>query len=45
MKRLLIWLTLVAALAIGFALYRSRTSGRFNVTPEAERAIEKAMRH
>jgi uncharacterized membrane-anchored protein len=42
-KRILLWLILVAALVVAFAIYRSR-SGSLNVTPDAEREIEKAKR-
>jgi hypothetical protein len=44
MNRLLLWLILVAVLVIAFALYRSQPRDRLNVTPEAERAIDKAKR-
>lgn len=43
--RNLIGLLLVAVILIGFAFYRSCTSGdRLNVTPEAAEKIEKAKR-
>lgn len=44
MKRVLLWLIVAAALVIAFALYRSQPRDRLNVTPEAEREIEKAKR-
>jgi len=43
MKRILLWLTVVAVVAIGILIYQSRSRNRYNVTPDAERAIEKAM--
>ena len=43
MKRIILFLMLIAVLLIGFMLYRSR-SGHLDVTPEAEREIEKAKR-
>jgi hypothetical protein len=43
MKRIILFLILIAALVVGLMLYRSR-SGRLNVTPDAEREIEKAKR-
>ena len=42
MKKILLWIIVVAALAIGFVLYRSRSRIHLNVTPDAEREIEKA---
>jgi hypothetical protein len=42
-KRIVLWVILAAALVVGFAIYRSR-SGSLNVTPDAEREIEKAKR-
>ncbi len=44
MKKILLWIIVVAALAIGFVLYRSRSRTHLNVTPDAEREIEKAKR-
>ena len=44
MKKILLWLIVAAALVIGFALYRSRSGTHLNVTPDAEREIEKAKR-
>jgi ABC-type uncharacterized transport system permease subunit len=43
-KQLLLWLIVVVVLLIGFLLYRSPSGSRLNVTPEAEREIEKAKR-
>jgi hypothetical protein len=43
-KRIVLWLLVTAALAIGFAIYRSRSRSDLNVTPEAAREIEKAKR-
>ena len=44
MNRTLLWLIVAAALVIGFVLYRSRSATHLNVTPDAEREIEKAKR-
>lgn len=44
MKRILLWLILALMLAAGLLLYRSRSGNHWNVTPEAEREIEKAQR-
>jgi hypothetical protein len=41
-KRALLWLIIFALLAIAFLLYQHRSANRINVTPDAERAIEKA---
>jgi hypothetical protein len=43
-KRLLLWLIVTLVLMIGFVLYSSRSGDRRNVTPDAEREIEKAER-
>jgi Tfp pilus assembly protein PilO len=43
-KRTLLWLIVAAVLVIGFVLYRSRSRDHLNVTPDAEREIEKAKR-
>jgi hypothetical protein len=43
-NKILLWLFLAAALVTAVALYRSHASRRFNVTPDAQREIEKAMR-
>jgi hypothetical protein len=43
-RRTVIWLILAAALLIGLVLYRSRSRAKLNVTPDAEREIEKAKR-
>jgi len=45
MKRILLWLIVAAVLVIGFVLYRSRSGDRLDVTPDAERQIEKAKKH
>lgn len=42
MKRTLLWLLFVAALVIGFAVYRSRSRTNLNVEPHAGEVIEKA---
>jgi hypothetical protein len=44
LKQLLLWLIVAMVLLIGLLLYRSRSANDLNVTPEAERAIEKAKR-
>ena len=44
MKRIVLLLVLAAVLAIGFLLYRSRPESHLNVTPDAEREIQKAKR-
>jgi hypothetical protein len=44
MKRILLWLILAIAVVIAFLLYRPRSGSHLNVTPEAEREIEKAKR-
>jgi hypothetical protein len=44
LKRLLLWLIVAVVLLIGFLLYRSQSGNDLNVTPEAEREIEKAKR-
>ena len=44
MNRTLLWLIVVAALVIGFVFYRSHSATKLNVTPDAEREIEKAKR-
>ena len=43
MKTILILAILVAVLLIGFVVYRSR-SEKLNVTPDAQREIERAKR-
>jgi Tfp pilus assembly protein PilO len=43
-KRILLWLIVALVLVIGFVLYRSRSVSELNVTPEAEREIERAKR-
>ena len=42
MKRALLWLIVVVLLALAFVLYQRRSENHLNVTPDAERAIEKA---
>jgi hypothetical protein len=42
MKRALVWLIVAAILAIGIALYRSRSASDLNVDPHARDVIEKA---
>jgi hypothetical protein len=44
MKRILIVVVVVAVLLIGFAVYRSRSRNHLDVTPEAQREIERAKR-
>jgi len=44
LKQLLLWLIVAVVLLIGYLLYRSRSGNDLNITPEAERAIEKAKR-
>jgi hypothetical protein len=44
LKRALLWLIIAAVLIITFLVYRSRSRTHLNVTPDAERAIEKAKR-
>jgi len=43
-KRLLLFLIVAAALVLGLLIYRSRPGSDLNVTPDAERVIEKAKR-
>jgi hypothetical protein len=42
MKRTLLWFLFVAALVIGFVIYRSRVRSNLNVEPHAGEVIEKA---
>jgi cytochrome c-type biogenesis protein CcmH/NrfF len=44
MKKILLWLVVVAVLVIGFVVYRSRSRNHLDVTPDARREIEKAKR-
>jgi hypothetical protein len=44
MKQVLLFVIVVAVLAIGFWLYRSRSESRLNVAPDAAREIQKAKR-
>jgi hypothetical protein len=44
MKRALLWLIVAAVLVAGFVLYRARSGSDLNVTPEANREIERAKR-
>ena len=43
MKPIVLFLVLIVVLVIGLMLYRPR-SGRLNITPDAQREIEKAKR-
>jgi len=43
-KRILLWLIVIAVLVIGFVLYRSRSGSHLNVAPDAQREIDKAKR-
>lgn len=43
-KRLLLSLIAAAILVIGFAVYSKRSHNRLDVTPEAQREIERAKR-
>jgi hypothetical protein len=45
MKRIVLWLILGALVMIAILAYQARSRNHFNVTPDAEREIEKAMRH
>lgn len=42
MKRILLWLIVATVLLVAFVIYRSRSAGHLNVTPDAAREIEKA---
>lgn len=42
MKKILLWLIVVAVLVIAVILYLSRSGSRLNVAPNAQREIEKA---
>jgi hypothetical protein len=44
LNRTLSWLIVAAALLIGLVLYHSRSRNHLDVTPDAEREIEKAKR-
>jgi hypothetical protein len=44
MKRLAVVVIVVVALVIGYVWWRSHSGPRLNVTPEAEKAIEKAKK-
>jgi cytochrome c-type biogenesis protein CcmH/NrfF len=44
MRRILLWLIVVAVLVIGFVVYRSRSRNHLDVTPDAQREIERAKR-
>lgn len=45
MRHTVLWLIAAAALAIGFLVYRSHVSRpHWNVAPDAQREIEKAIR-
>jgi hypothetical protein len=43
MKRVLLWLIVAAVVVTGVLIYRARSRNHLNVTPDAEREIEKAM--
>jgi len=43
-KQLLLWLVVAAVVLIGFLLYRGTSGNHLDVTPDAEREIEKAKR-
>jgi Flp pilus assembly protein protease CpaA len=43
-KRLFLWIVVVAVLAVGTLLYRSRSKSTLNVEPHAREVIEKAKR-
>jgi hypothetical protein len=43
MKRILLWLILAAVVVTGVLVYQARSRNHFNVAPDAEREIEKAM--
>ena len=44
LRTILLCLIVAAALVIGFMLYRSRSVSHLNITPDAEREIDKAKR-
>jgi len=44
LKQLLLWLIVVVILLIGLLLFRSQSASNLNVTPEAQREIDKAQR-
>jgi hypothetical protein len=41
-KRILLCVAVAAVLLIAFAIYRARSANHLDVTPDAQRAIEKA---
>jgi hypothetical protein len=43
-KQLLLWLIIVVVSLIGFLLYRSHSGNNLDITPEAQREIDKAQR-
>jgi hypothetical protein len=43
-KRILLWLVVAVALVITLIVYSTRSTSNLNVTPDAEREIEKAKR-
>ena len=43
MKRILLWLILAALVVAGVLVYRSQSRTHINVTPGAQREIDKAM--
>ena len=42
MKRILLWLSIAAALLAGYLFYRSRSASNLNVDPHAREEIQKA---
>jgi hypothetical protein len=42
-KRTLLWLIIFVLVALALVLYQRRSANRIDVTPDAERAIEKAQ--
>jgi hypothetical protein len=42
MQRFLFWISIALFVAIAFLLYRSYSRGRLDVSPDVERAIERA---
>jgi ABC-type uncharacterized transport system permease subunit len=44
MQKALLWLIIVVLVLIALVLYRSRSGSHLDVTPETERAIDKAKR-
>lgn len=44
MQRFLLWAIILLVVLIALVLYRSQSRGHLNVTPDAERSIDKAKR-